>query len=71
MTNNPLSPFVKRTFRFYSEWYFSNDLRPPNPLQLCTSMIGSAPAYRVRCALPPHPIYQTLLFNFLRIWFRD
>jgi len=28
--------------------------------------IGSAPAYRVQCTLPPQPIYQTLLFNFQR-----
>ena len=29
-TNNPLSPFVKWTFRFNSEWYFSQR-SPPSP----------------------------------------
>ena len=33
--------------------------------------IGSAPAHRAQCTLQPQPIYQTLLFNFLRVWFRD
>ena len=33
--------------------------------------IGSVPAYRVQCTLPPQPIYQTLLFDFLRIWLRN
>ena len=32
--------------------------------------IGSVPAYRAQCTLPPQLIYQTLLFNFLRVWFR-
>ena len=33
------SPFVERTFRFYTlSGTFSSDLRPPNPLQLCTPM---------------------------------
>ena len=26
--------------------------------------IGSVPVYRAQCTLPPHPIYQTLLFRF-------
>ena len=30
--------------------------------------IESAPAYRVQCT---QPIYQTLLFDFLRVWLRD
>ena len=30
---------------------------------------GSAPAYRAQCTLPPQPIYPTLLFDFLRVWF--
>ena len=30
--------------------------------------IGSAPAYRAQCTLPPQPIYQTLLFNFSKVW---
>ena len=29
--------------------------------------IGSAPAYRAQCTVPPQPIYQTLLFNFSRV----
>ena len=33
--------------------------------------IGNVPAYRAQCTLPPQPIYQTLLLNFLRVWFRD
>ena len=33
--------------------------------------IGSAPAYRAQCTLPPQPIYQTRLFDFSRVWFRD
>ena len=33
--------------------------------------IESAPAYLAQCTLPPQPIYQTLLFNFLRVRFRD
>ena len=33
--------------------------------------IGSAPSYRTQCTLPPQPIYQTLLFDFSRVWFRD
>ena len=33
--------------------------------------IGSGPAYRVQCTLPPQPIYQALLFDFSRVWFRD
>ena len=33
--------------------------------------IGSASAYRAQCTLPPQPIYQTLFFNFSRVWFRD
>ena len=33
--------------------------------------IGSAPAYQVQCTLPPQPIYQTLLSDFLRVWLRD
>ena len=33
--------------------------------------IGSAPAYWAQCTLPPQPIYQTLLFDFLRVWFQD
>ena len=32
---------------------------------------GSVPAYRAQCTRPSHPIYQTLLFDFLRVWFRD
>ena len=30
-------------------------------------LIRSAPAYRAQCTLPPHLIYQTLLFNFIEI----
>ena len=30
-TNNPPSPFVKWTFRFYSEWYFFQRSLPPPP----------------------------------------
>ena len=33
--------------------------------------IGSAPACRVQCTLPPQLIYQTLLFDFSRVWFQD
>ena len=33
--------------------------------------IGSMPAYQAQCTLPPQPIYLTLLFDFLRVWFRD
>ena len=33
--------------------------------------IGSASAYLVQCTLPPQPIYQTLLFDFSRVWFLD
>ena len=33
--------------------------------------IGSAPAYQAQCTLPPCPIYQTLLFNFSRVWFQE
>ena len=33
--------------------------------------IGSAPACRVQCTLSPHPIYQTLLFDFSWVWFQD
>ena len=33
--------------------------------------IGSAPAYQAQCTLPTQPIYQTLLFDFSRVWFRD
>ena len=33
--------------------------------------IRSPPAYRAQCTLPPQPIYQTLFFNFSRVWFRD
>ena len=38
-----------------------NDLKP----------IGSVPAYRPQCTLAAHPIYQTLLFDFLRVWLQD
>ena len=31
--------------------------------------IRSAPVYRAQCTLSSHPIYQTLLFDFLRVWF--
>ena len=37
---------------------------------ICTSKsynqkpIGSVTAYQAQCTLPPHPIYQTLLFDF-------
>ena len=31
MANNPPSPFVKQTFRFYSEWYFFQRSSPPPP----------------------------------------
>ena len=33
-------------------------------------LIGSVPAYQAQCTLPPHPIYQTHVFNFSRVWFR-
>ena len=33
--------------------------------------IGSAPAYWAQCTLPPDPIYQTLLFDFSRVWSWD
>ena len=33
-------------------------------------LIGSAPAYRAQCTLPPHPIYQTHVFDFSRVWFQ-
>ena len=33
--------------------------------------IGSTPTYRAQCTLPPQPIYQTLLFDFSRVWFQD
>ena len=33
--------------------------------------IGSVPAYRVQCILPPQPICQTLLFDISRVWFWD
>ena len=33
--------------------------------------IGSAPSYRAQCTLSPQPIYQTLLFDFSRVWFQD
>ena len=33
--------------------------------------IGSAPAYRAQCTLPPQPVYQTFLFDFSRVWFQD
>ena len=33
--------------------------------------IGSALANWVQCTLPPHPIYQTHVFDFSRVWFRD
>ena len=25
----------------------------------------------LQCTLPPRPVYQTLFFNFSRVWFRD
>ena len=33
--------------------------------------IGSAPTYWMQCTLAPQLIYQTLLFDFLRVWFQD
>ena len=33
--------------------------------------IRSVPAYWAQCTLPPQPIYQTLLLDFSRVWFRD
>ena len=32
---------------------------------------GSASNKIQKCTLPPHPIYQTLLSDFLRFWLRD
>ena len=43
-TNNPLSSFVKRMFRFFSEWHFSQQSSPaPNPLLLCTPIYSVQP----------------------------
>ena len=25
----------------------------------------------LKCTLPPHPVYQSLFFDFSRVWFRD
>ena len=37
--HNSLSPFVKRTFRFYSEWYFfQQSSHPPPPPQPSTAV---------------------------------
>jgi len=33
-------------------------------------LIESAPSYQAQCTLPTHPIYQILLFDFSRVWFR-
>ena len=39
------------------------------PINTNQKPIGSAPALRAQCTLSPQPIYQTLLFNFSRVWF--
>ena len=40
------------------------------PINTNQKPIRSAPAFRAQCAFPPQPIYQTLLFDFSRVWFR-
>ena len=40
------------------------------PININQKPIGSAPALRAQCTLSPQPIYQTLLFDFSRVWFQ-
>ena len=32
---------------------------------------ASCGKFTAQCTLPPYPIYQTLLLDFSRVWFRD